>query len=286
MIPNYLLRRLVNFKRVRLPKLDALRADDIVDLCPKCGEPVYKRRILGGAEQIDGKFYKPQYSRGQYYHLTCPTPDDDAQEDNSYHRWMNGWMSRSEKAAKEAKLLVAKGNLEQEEYRYWIGYDMEPAESSWAMCRTCRSSTYGKDQRKAHLNDPDFLVGGMNCSERVVEALRRISDTAICIVCKKPRGNYSKWGVPLCVSSSCERAWKFGQDRWIYLEKEFLRQKNMAALEQKKRVGKLAKAIIDSCGQEKVTTRFWCNSCGMFTDNMLHSVEHKKRVDRGEIVEN
>jgi len=267
-LPDYILRRYVHAGGVRLPKRELLESE-IAGTCPKCSKVVVWKKMLSG-RQVDGRWW-----RGDYFHFGCATPD----EESDFATWQNGWLSRRERA--EAGIIVPKGNLEPEEYRYWVGSDLAPADSRWALCRCCRTSTYGKDQRIAHFRDPDFMVGGDQCSTRLVNAYKKMAGITICLVCKQDRKGKEKWGVPLCGSPTCEKAWKFAQDRYISIELELRRQKAAAEFEENRKKGKIVKAFID-CG-DKPTSRPYCEACRMFADNEAHYECHRQKVIRGEI---
>lgn len=268
-LPNYILRRFVASRGIRLPKMKTNKGEEVAGTCATCSKAVVWRETgVPGGKRLDGR-----WSRGEYYHWSCATPE----ESDDYRCWQNGWISRHERQ----ETAVAKGNLEQEEYRYWVGTDAAPdIESKWAMCRCCRTSTYSKDQRIAHFRDPDFLCNGNQCSHRLIQAYEKLKSSTLCLVCKQPRNGNLKWGIPLCDNPSCEKSWKFGQERWLPLYIELNKQEK-APVEATK-VAKVVKAFID-CGGDKPTTRPYCEDCRMFTDNAAHYEEHRLKIMRGEI---
>lgn len=267
-LPDYILRRMLP-RGIRLPHFPVLKEPlQVAGTCQKCGEDVYWIKVQAGDRHINGRWV--QYPGGStasgYYHLLCPTPD----EEEKQAAWEGGYGWKSRRNSKDTD-EVPKGNLPQEEYRYWLGAEQTPAESSFAMCRACRQSTYGSAQRIAHFHDPDFEIGGMNCAARLNQVYEKLRAKKICIVCREDRKGNAKWSVPIC--TKCERAWKFGQTRWLPLAYELNKQKKAI-------VGILVSEVD---GVEKKTTRPYCDACRMFADNEAHADEHRRKIICGEI---
>jgi hypothetical protein len=257
MIPAYMLRRIFMPGGTRLAKTTEAM-EEVVCICPTCSKAVIRKKMLG-AMQTEGI-----YHRNTFYHYQCvPAPPD----------WWRGG------GAKEPK-----GNLGQEEYRFWIGYREEA--SQYAMCRACRRSVYSTKGREAHFKNEECFVGGDPCSTRLVKAYKALDSMEICIVCKKRHYGKGKWGVPLCESPECHSAWKFGNDRWVYLETQLEAQRRLAnakmAFEQAK--GKndaLIAHVTQVDGKGVETTREYCRLCHLFMDNAAHAEIHAAYMASG-----
>jgi hypothetical protein len=252
MIPPYMLRRLAMPGGIRLPKRE--EPQDVAGICPTCSKAVI-REVLLGCKQVKG-----QYTRGDFYHYQCVP---------RYGYSPGGWHV-------EAKFSIPKGNLGQEEYRYWIG--VEEQSMAFAMCRCCRQSVYGNTRdRTLHFADSRYVLDGNQCSVRLTNAYKQmLLNCRECIICKKNRFNHDKWGVPICELPACERAWKFDVGtRWVALETELMLQKKKA--EFLARVKSNEKAIV-TLG-EKMTERAWCMMCSMFVDQKGHEDIHNRRAE-------
>lgn len=238
-LPLYYLRHLVMPSGIRLPKLQ--EAQDVAGICPTCSKAVIRKRMMG-VLQVDG-----MYSRGEHYHYNCVPP------------FPYGSQSSDGR--------IPKGNLPQEEYRFWVGCDM--THSDFAICRCCRMSTYGSKLRAEHFANEKLWVAGESCSVRLVNAYKLLLNQPECIVCKRNRFQQSKWGVPLCEQPFCEREWKFGQTKWLSLEVHLDMQKKKAEFLQRRREEKPMVALGPTCKM-----RPWCSQCHMFEDNEGHKDIH------------
>lgn len=263
MLPLYMLRRLTEASGRRLPKLIPWKPpQEVAGTCPTCSKAVLYM-IIVGQKQVDGRWIK-----GEYYHYRCAPM-------SGYHSETSMW---------NVKAGNGKGNIGQEEYRYWIGTQASVADSKYAMCRCCRKSTYGREERNAHFEDPESLVNGDPCSTRLVKAYKRLLSLPTCIVCKQDRYRHEKWGIPLCAKPECELAWKFETKRYIVLEAVLQedhrknKQQTMVSI-QKPDPDVVICSVTDSKG---ITVwRPYCNRCRMFADNRNHEDIHKawNRVD-------
>jgi hypothetical protein len=267
-LPNYILRRYSEPGGVRLAK--RVELVPVAGVCPVCHLNIIWRKF-NGTEQVDGV-----WQNEQYYHYVCrPRPE-------SYVEY--GPPSRRDDDK------VPQGNLDNEEYRYWIG--TSERDYLFAMCRACRKSKYGKLERQQHFKDPDFLVNGDPCTTRLVKAYKKLMDSTLCLVCKEKRWGRSRWGVPLCESSECIRKWKFSQDEYLALKFQLELQVKKSDFLKRKAEGKeplvippprMGEFVI--LPNDKPTNRSYCHHCNMFTDAPAHTEIHMHAVMKGEIYE-
>jgi hypothetical protein len=92
-------------------------------------------------------------------------------------------------------LIPVDSSLEFEnwEYRFWT-LEMHGTIGS-AVCRNCEVSLRDKEMRRKHLNKN-------GCADRIVNAYALLLKDRKCVVCDTLTTN-KKWGVPLCLSTSC-----------------------------------------------------------------------------------
>lgn len=251
-LPHYILRRFVEPGGERQEKRKEFVR--VAGICEACDKAVVYRKIMG-VEQIDGIWYN-----GAVYHYQC-------------RQAAGPFLSRRNK--------VLKGNLEEEEYRFWVGTPEQGM--GFSMCRACRTSIYNKLDRDGHFKDPKFSIGGLQCSVRLVNAYKKLSDLTQCLICKKQRFGHTRWGVPICDSPTCESNWKFNQQRWMPLEAELFRNKKRAIFEAKALVvvgePEIVKAV--SYIDTPAGARAWCKLCNMYCDNEGHEFEHTQRLVGG-----
>jgi hypothetical protein len=258
-IPRYIIDRYVRAGGARLPRRQELLI--VAGICPECSKAVYSR-VIGRSETMNGIWLN-----GDKYHHECfknrPLPN---------YRALPSVYQEGRRGERHPK-----GNLDDAEYRYWVG--TREAWSAWAECRCCKKSTYSLEEREKHLKDPSFAVGGERCSTRLVNAYKLMLDSEQCLVCKGRRWMAQKWGVPLCSDPRCIDSWRFEKTHWAALELQLKLQQNKADFLAKKKGDLLCgiKPIIAS------SQRSWCTSCSMWMDSRLHDEEHQKRVNRGDI---
>lgn len=244
-LPLHFLKRFVEPRGIRLPK----RSDpvEVAGVCPICKLSVLRKKLLCET-QLQGVI-----QNGVYYHTVC------APKSNLY----------SEVRPAPAIVQVVenvKGNLQMEEYKYWIGYRAKPMDSKWAMCRCCRTMTYGVSDRKEHFRNTKYALDGDQCSTRLVRAYKILLTQDVCLVCKKPRYDGEKWGVPLCHSILCHTNWMFDAGtKYIQLYTQLkLQEKKSDFLSRQK-------AEIE----EAKRSRPYCQECKMFADNPVHDQLHQ-----------
>jgi len=262
-LPNYILQRFSKPGGVRLAKKEEYVP--IAGICPIClRNVIWRKYVSGGAEQVDGV-----YQNGVYYHWQC--------RPSTYEVY-------GPPKVDDAK--VPAGNLDNEEYRYWVGGPQE--DYVFAMCRACKKCKYGKPERQQHFKDPDFLVNGDPCTTQLVNAYKYLMESKLCLVCKQNRYNRSRWGVPLCEQPECLRKWKFSTDKYIALEFQLELQRKKQAFHDRKAAGTLHSPKMGEftvLPSDKPTRLPWCKYCQMFTDNTIHAEIHMDKIGRGEIIE-
>ena len=103
------------------------------------------------------------------------------------------------------------GNLEDWEYRFWVG--MKHQQATYSLCKCCRTVVHGKNDRadhKKHWGETED-----SCMKRLQEAYKLIKKEGNCVCCKK-KTYEEKWGLPLC-SRVCQAEWKFSDTNWLIL---------------------------------------------------------------------
>ena len=238
-LPSHILRRFVCSGGVRLAKRASIEPEQ-AGICPTCHQPVLRKKMLA-VWQVDGIC-----KNDIYFHYGCQP-----------YTQIDPWYRRGD----EDKIEM-KGNLDPEEYRYWIGFRDEY--SHWAMCRCCGKQVYSKEDRIKHFRDPDYLVGTNQCSTRLVLAYKKMLASQACAACKKPRFGKEKWGVPLCEQASCVNHWKFNQYA-IYIRLKY------ELSEQAKRAG-------TDFPPEKQTIRVYCQMCRLYEDSVNHAEIHAAMI--------
>ena len=211
--------------------------------CAVCGKQVYVTFILG-QQQLEGVFRGGEYFHRDHAPLEGSKPGD--------------WRKQGDV---DRNLIIPKGNLEEGEYRYWVG--TRDISATMGICRACRFATYSREQRIAHQNDDSKAINGSRCPERLVKCYNLLLSVSTCIVCKGTRHIKGKWGVPICKAPLCEIRWKFDLERYISLEAQLAKMRRRATV-----------AISpDTTGVESLG-RIWCSQCQMFEDNVNHNETH------------
>jgi hypothetical protein len=257
-LPPYILKRYVIPGGVRL--LSKEEPKDIAGLCAICTKPVVREKVCG-MTQLNGL-----YSGGQVYHYRCK-PIYSA---NDY----------------PVTEVPVNGNLEPEEYRFWIGY--RDSKSPYAMCRCCRESTYASKMRKEHFQSEKHTIGGKNCSARLAIAYEKLLTLNYCIVCRKQRFGHKKWGIPICEQVQCQNTWRFDTQVYKPLDMWLKLIEKKSDYSAKKVAEKYGDNLIDTNVLQtdkdgKTTYRPWCNVCLMMADSPEHEEEHMRRMLGGSI---
>lgn len=278
MLPLWLLKRVSMTGGVRLPKPPGSPVE-VAGLCPVCSKAVLRSKILG-IENLQGTWIS-----GSFYHWACRqdyVPIGPSTGWEHYRRSVERNYSTGERK-------VPAGNLGNEEYRYWIGCNCSPGNSSWAMCRCCRTCTYGRAERVKHFADPKFTLMGDNCSVRIVNAFKQLENHTHCVICKKLKVGKGRWGAPICDQVDCEIKWKFGQEHWLPIAQIFHLQKKKSVFFEKQEFDKeYAKikaqgytpcTIVGKDGKDMAMG--WCNMCNMFTNEPNHEVQHALGLQTG-----
>lgn len=260
MIPFYLMRRLVIPGGGR-PSKRPIFENMIAGLCAACDRPVMWLKVKG-VKDLDGV-----WRSGDYYHRGVCEPAP-------VRGWSRDWDMPS----------VVAGNLNQEEYRFWIGMKVSRfGDSTRAICRACRKEVWSFEARKLHKEETKYWVGNENCTTRLVTVYKRLLSQPECIICHKNRFGGKKWGVPICEQPECESEWKFGEQRWAALEKELYEQQQKAAfMEERGLKGNLSPVQVYNHDTGAYITKAWCNMCQMMADNPKHEETHVALILKGE----
>jgi hypothetical protein len=96
---------------------------------------------------------------------------------------------------------VSEGNLDHEDYRFWIGCH-EPR-AMYSVCRFCRVPCWNETMRKTHQSRS-------NCCANLTVIYKMLLQRNACVVCGEPKER-NPWGVPLCKTIGCLSTWKFDQ---------------------------------------------------------------------------
>lgn len=258
-LPIYILRRGIKPGGDRMPKLVPLPKHIVtypsskwqpINLPPNRPCAVCKGQVgtykVGSREALAGEF------RGQeYFHTDC-------------FKLSGGEARRKDK-----------GNLPNEEYRFWVGYTH--ASGVGAICRACLHSAYGPQNRKDHLNDDKMAIEGARCAEQLSKAYTALlKDKVNCIVCHKERYGHEKWGVPLCSSPDCEFTWRFDRSkRYIMLENRLTLIRNgKTPLSQAKALTQLEQITAKKGG---TLSGDFCKDCQMWWGDAAHAQYHAER---------
>lgn len=90
-----------------------------------------------------------------------------------------------------------RGNLPNDEYRFFIGYPAK--QSTVSVCRWCTGRFETEAARKAHKES--------DCKRNLISLYQRLRLDKLCVVCDvKTHREY--WGLPLC-SDACEQEYRF-----------------------------------------------------------------------------
>lgn len=105
------------------------------------------------------------------------------------------------------------GNLENWQYRYWIGD--KDIKSDLSICRCCRQHVVDKHERLKHSSK-------WNCWKKLEAAYCKLEKSGFCMICAKWTVGMC-WGVMLC-TPECTDKWKFLIKRWASLESLLITQ--------------------------------------------------------------
>lgn len=148
------------------------------------------------------------------------------------------------------------GNLDNMEYRYWVGNRKLATgfTSQQAMCRRCREYTYSPDDREKHkgrFKESCTIALGMAYRELLKKQDRR------CIVCGT-KCDTQCWGIPMHKEGSCRDRWRFDYQQYPMLELA-LRQCNMDVLTPEGAVikGSHEQLYLPSGDEDEIEGRDW-----------------------------
>lgn len=119
---------------------------------------------------------------------------------------------------------IPRGNLQEAEYRFWIGreYELLPT----AYCRACGEEANSPEAREKHKSAETEFKDDQSCILTLVSAYRRLLQKGKCAVCGLHCYNRQRWGVPICCPE-CVRKWKFENREWIGLAMEVLHERKL-----------------------------------------------------------
>lgn len=122
-----------------------------------------------------------------------------------------------------ARKAVPKGNLREDDYRFWKGYALDSL-GEGAQCRWCGAYLQGRNAMQAH-HAADY------CKERLLALYRfaKKGPQCYCLACKTQTPG-RRWGLPLCQRPSCIGRWKFTFNMYL---PGLLQYMEWAAAEQK-----------------------------------------------------
>lgn len=132
-------------------------------------------------------------------------PRNFAEEDLVFQRALKRQRQKKQKRATETELqAIPKGNLKEEDYRFWKGFVGSVYHPGEGLCRWCEAIADGREAMKRHF-DKTY------CREHLLALFRfayRHSKQRFCFACNMET-NEQHWGFPICRTTSCRTLWKF-----------------------------------------------------------------------------
>lgn len=198
-VPIWLLRQQFRPRFMRFPRL--VRAED----CPGCHK------------KADGA----QVSKmGKWWHNVCWIKHLKTDPTVAAIITPVKWEGNRVVPRLPGEVLGVSGNLNNEEYRFWIGSPNRI--SGVAQCRACRKVCHDAFERIAHKDDKTCHVGGETCNRRLVNAYGMLLAQHKCVVCRE-QTYQSIYGVPICQKNCIER-WRYSNIEWPALSQALLAQ--------------------------------------------------------------
>jgi hypothetical protein len=112
---------------------------------------------------------------------------------------------------------IPKGNLDEQDYRFWIG--KKESVATFAVCRACGTEVWGgPGAMLKHKEVTNLFKGGGPCTTVLVQCYTKLLAKRQCIVCQAVTYN-KRWGIPLC-TPECLMKWKFYNREWYLLAME------------------------------------------------------------------
>jgi hypothetical protein len=99
----------------------------------------------------------------------------------------------------EKERLHNAGNLQNEEYRWYLG----ATQGNWSQCRFCRHSCLSPSARREH-----NLKANCRTNLMVVYRWLKSQNPTRCICCGSIT-TCEKWGIPMCTEPRCTYDWRF-----------------------------------------------------------------------------
>ena len=111
--------------------------------------------------------------------------------------WHPGPKGSNPRLVKRPDWNTPGGNLENQDYRFWIG--AHDPKVKFSQCKACCLDSWSAEQRLEHK--------AIGCTKILVAAYKLLLRAMLCVICDAETSN-TRWGVPIC-SPGCEERWKF-----------------------------------------------------------------------------
>lgn len=168
------------------------------------------------------------YGDGKYYCDGCVAEKMKNSHPGNHSAWNRIWegdsfVTQAEDRAEIKKMIleVPRGNLDEQEYRFWIG--KEETISLFSACRACGDEMFGADARLAHKTKRNQFKGDNPCTVVLTMCYARLLAKRKCVVCHEDCFNRKRYGVPIC-SPACLKRWKFENREWYGLAMEIMQE--------------------------------------------------------------
>ena len=130
------------------------------------------------------------------------------EEDRKKWESRTGWTRAVPRVDDTPRILS--GNLEEYEYRFWIGDNL--SQSLRSTCRACGEVCYGRDDRMRHKSrGKEIYTSDVSCLYVLTQCYKTLLYKRKCLVCGKETYG-EKWGIPLC-KDECLQTWKFDEHK-------------------------------------------------------------------------
>jgi hypothetical protein len=168
-----------------------------------------KREVIHGSHIVPFSPARPSWDSGGYSplpaHYRPKTADEQAIFDKAIAKSRRkGQLQKSQQQVSQ-KSLVPKGNLINDDYRYWKGFSLNYSALNEGTCRWCQVLFRGRDKMLEHHNKS-------SCKLHLTALYRyaKLSSKTqrYCFACKQETSN-AHWGIPMCDDSNCYSRWKF-----------------------------------------------------------------------------
>lgn len=171
--------------------------------------PKWAVRLISTNHGKRCKKYPETWHRGGYQ--TYPYGAEDAMDVwgpmgmgqphvHSDAHWRKEYNKRKLQEEEELSKKVVRGNLKEEQYRFWNGTIGNM--SNVATCRWCRRWCYGPAEMREHQQKTDhnrILAAIYDCA--------RARKLWHCFACRAST-RHEHWGIPLCAGNRCRNKWR------------------------------------------------------------------------------